>query len=311
LPAKRNAKGSGSKMDSLNRDLIKLLILVSFVPIVLVGFINFRSIWNIAVFEKVELAVLFLAMVIASINYAKTTFLVSSVLRTMGAATKLDTDIRRTTSSVILHYIMVIIAFTLGIGFIMIDASAFLVLGLIFCIYIIFVQSNLSILDMVADEAVTKAYQQGTFGQQHKDYISLSFTNLVFLRSENLPTCLVYLLLLAICFGAKLLSGLYTRETVQIFAAGAAVVHLVISTVRFNQIIRDTSDQPLSRKDVLDLMIETLGPHDVAKVCGIQSVCASTVQGSSFRKGSLVLMAILLAGVAISVCGVLISPQLT
>jgi hypothetical protein len=295
-------------MDDIIRDLFKVLIIVSCAPVVVVGVVNFHSILGVALFEKVELAVLFLAMVLASINYLKTTLLVSSVLKTICLSSQPPADIGRTTSVVIMHYALVLIAFTLSISFIMVDASAFLILGLIFCIYIVFVQSNLSILDMVADDAVTAAYQEDKFGQAHKDYISLSFTNLVFLRSENLPTCIVYLLLLVICAGTKLMSGAYTRETVQVFAAGAAVVHLVISTVRFNQIIRDTSEQPVNRKDVLDLIIETLGPHDVAQVGVVRSVCELTAQGSCFRKGSVLLMVILMAGVTISICGVLVSP---
>ena len=124
-------------------------------------------------------------------------------------------------------------------------------------------------------------------------FMAQTGNNVLYLKSENLPALFSYLVLFVVA-GIFIWKGDEPKR-IALFLGGAATVHLVISSIRFLVISRDTSQKEETERDAIELLIahmspvieslsklqstlRALGPHLVRKfLLGFFLMCLLTV----------------------------------
>lgn len=287
-----------------------VVVVVSFVGILMLGLSN--GLADNGIYEVLEFIALTSFAILAVVNYHNyvASFEKLNLKRVCG-------ECIRTLNG---HFGLCAIVFIISGALVIYHAPAVWVMLCLSTIYYIYLRSNYKVLQSLSDEQV-KASIKAPSSHIVSLYVNSISNSAFFLKQENSVSFIGYILLTLFCaviYTFSIAGELPKAEADALgaFAAGAAVVHLGISAVKFRKIVRSfqnpQSAQAAAAADIIELVLFVVGedcPDGAARADRAADVATSITDGRILRRKKRnllgwILLAALIASILVTVVSV-------
>lgn len=213
---------------------------------------RFFGVPELRIFGVLEMIAIVSAAVLASFNYFRT-------FDSLRPGTLPEGEIKACKDKLYKHARIVMLLFGGCYLSIFFHLRPFVLSLLLAMVYFTFILSNRHVLQLISTKCATQSPATDAGQEAAYKYMIIAANHVYFYREENYPSLIAYVILAVFCSALPLSALLFSNPDpdlrgIRSLAAGAALFHLGLSTIRFRRIFS-------SSDDAIEKLVR-LGVHD-------------------------------------------------